>query len=84
MRDMVEALGLEGDKTFTREQALEWLRQRYPKIKPGTVTAHLIQLSTNASSRRHFRVKPGEDDLFYQVDRARFRLHSPETDPPPI
>ena len=63
---------------------LNWFATHYPKIKEGTVTAHLIRLSTNAPSRLHYSAKPGEDDIFFQLDGSHFRLYDPATDPPPI
>ena len=84
LRDMVADLGLKPGQVFSRDQALDWFRSRYPKIKEGTVSAHLIRMSTNARSRVHYGAKPDADDLFFQVDGSHFRLFSPETDPPPI
>ena len=84
-KDMVKELQIGPDSVLTREQALGWFKSRYPKIKPGTITAHLIKLSTNAPSRVHYNVNPGgDDDLFYQIDGGHYRLYSPQTDPQPI
>jgi hypothetical protein len=60
------------------------LATHYPKIKEGTVAAHLIRLSTNAPSRLHYYAKPGEDDVFFQLDGSHFRLYDQSTDSPPI
>lgn len=84
-KDMVQAQGLQPGDVLTREQALAWFKEKYPLIKPATISAHLLKLSTNASSRVHYNVNPrGEDDLLYQVDTQRFRLYNPGTDPSPI
>jgi len=82
--DMVADLGLKRGQVLSKDQVLQWFRSKYPKIKEGTVSAHLIRMSTNARSRVHYGVKPGEDDLFYQINGSHFRLYDPETDPPPI
>jgi Endonuclease NucS C-terminal domain len=58
--------------------------ERYPRVKEGTISAHLIRMSTNATSRMHYNAKPGDDDLLFQLDGGRFRLYDPATDPPPI
>ena len=84
MYDMVEALGLKKGDIISREQVLAWFSKYYPKVKQSTVSAHLIRLSTNATSRVHHRVKPGDDDLLFQVARGRYRLYDSEHDPPPI
>jgi hypothetical protein len=85
MKEMVADLGLEADSVLTRAQALEWFSKKYPKIKPATVSAHLIRCSSNAPSRVHYSVNPlGDDDIFYQLDGGHYRLHDKAKDPPPI
>lgn len=84
MKDMVKSMGLAKSDIVKREQVLNWFKQQYPKIKEGTVTAHLIRLSTNAPSRLHYSMKPGDDDVFFQLDGGRFRLFDPQNDPAPI
>jgi len=83
MRDMVADIGLKKGQLFTREQVVNWFAQRYPRVKRGTVTAHLILLSTNAPSRVHHGAK-ADDDLFFQMDGSNFRLYDPSVDPAPI
>ena len=84
-KDMVQEVGLHPNDILTREQALSWFKARYPKVKPATISAHLIKLSTNAPSRVHYNVNPdGADDLFYQVDTQHYRLYNPATDFGPI
>ena len=84
MRDMVSAFELHPGKIFTRTQVRSWFKENYPKIKDGTIAAHLLRMSVNAPSRVHYSAKAGEDDLFYQVDSTHFRLYAPENDPTPI
>jgi len=84
MREMVKEMPIAPGQVITKEAVLNWFATRYPKIKEGTVTAHLIRLSTNAPSRLHYAAKPGEDDVFFQLDGSHFRLYDPSTDPPPI
>jgi hypothetical protein len=84
MHDLVKDLRLAKGQVLTREQAVDWFRRRYPKIKESTIGAHLIRMSTNAPSRVHYSARPGDDDLFYQVDGSRFRLYDASVDPPPI
>ena len=84
MQDMAREFTTEPGATFTRQEALEWFAEHYPKIKPATVVAHLTRLSTNAESRKHYNPKPGQDDVLYQVDRVRFRFYDSEADPAPI
>jgi len=84
MRDMVEDIDLKRGHTLSKSQVLAWFAERYPKVKKGTVTAQLTRMSTNAPSRIHYHGKPGDDDLFFQIDGSHFRLYDPERDPPPI
>lgn len=84
MKDMADVFDLKNDQSFTRQQAVDWFAQHYPKIKKGTITAHLIRLSVNASSRLHYSPKAGEDDLFFQINGNHFRLYDINQDPSPI
>lgn len=84
MRQMVTDMPIAAGQVVTKEAVLNWFATHYPKIKEGTVAAHLIRLSTNAPSRLHYLAKPGEDDVFFQLDGSHFRLYDPATDPPPI
>lgn len=83
IRDMAQELAPGASDVFTREDALEWFAAKYPKIKAGTISAHLIRFSTNAPSRLHYSAKP-EEDLLYQIDSGHFRLYDPSNDPAPI
>lgn len=73
MKDMLAKLQLQHGESFSRQRALDWFQEHYPKIKVGTITAHLGFLSTNSRSRIHHSIKPGEDDLFY----GNYILNSP-------
>jgi endonuclease len=84
MRQMVDEMPVKPGQTITRDDVLNWFAERYPKIKEGTVAAHLIRLSTNAPTRLHYSAKPGEDDVFLKLDGSHFRLYDPANDPPPI
>lgn len=84
MRDMADSFKLQPGQPFTRQQAIDWFSEHYPKIRPGTVHAHLIRLSTNAATRVHYNAKPQEDDVFFQVDGSHFRLFDPVQDPAPV
>lgn len=84
MKDMVNAFCLQDGQSFVKQQAIDWFSQHYPKIKKGTITAHLIRLSVNAPSRLHYSPKIGEDDVFFQIDSNHFRLYNAKQDPSPI
>ncbi len=84
MKDMANELAKSPEDIFTKQDAIAWFAEKYPKIKTGTVTAHLIRLSTNAQSRTHYSAKPGQDDVLYQVDGNHFRHYRPGQDPQPI
>jgi len=84
MKDMADAFELQTDQQFTKKQAIDWFAEHYPKIKTGTITAHLVRLSVNNPSRLHYSAKPNEDDLFFQLDGGHYRLYDPKKDPAPI
>lgn len=70
-------------KVFTRNEVHAWFGARYPKVKAGTIEAHLARFSTNARGRLSHTVRP-EEDLFFKLDSEHFRRYSPLTDPAPI
>ena len=83
MHEMIDQLAPTPDAVFSRRDALNWFREHYPRIKDGTVSAHLLRFSTNSPSRLHYSPRPDEE-LLYQLDAGRFRQYDPRTDPPPI
>ena len=84
MQDMAKELAGDSNRVFTKNEAISWFREHYPRIKTGTVTAHLVRLSTNARSRTHYSARPGQDDVLYQLDGSHFRLYRSDEDPKPI
>lgn len=84
MYDMVRDIGLTSEKIISRDVVRSWFKEKYPKIKDGTIAAHLLRMSINSKSRIHYGAKPGEDDLFFQVDSKNFRLYKPQLDSAPI
>ena len=82
---LIERKPLDAGGHFTRQEILAWFQKQYPKLKRGTVNAHLIVMSTNAPSRVHHNLRPnGADDLLFQIDGSNFRLYVKASDPPPI
>ncbi|MBL7161773.1 MAG: hypothetical protein ISS57_04145 [Anaerolineales bacterium] len=84
MHEMVDSLEIAVGDTFKKDDVIQWFSEKYPKIKIGTISAHLIRLSTNAPTRIHYKAKPDSDDLFYKIDGNTFRLFDRENDPTPI
>jgi hypothetical protein len=84
MHDMVRYLELKPDTVISRDRVRSWFKENYPKIKDGTIAAHLLRMSVNSKSRVYYGTKPGEDDLFFQVVPKNFRLYRPQNDPAPI
>ncbi|HNU72726.1 MAG TPA: endonuclease NucS [Thermodesulfobacteriota bacterium] len=85
IKDMVAQKGLKPGEILQREKVLGWFHDNYPKIKEGTIQAHLTKMSTNVPARIHYKVNPnGDDDLFFRIDPSRYRLCEPTKDPAPI
>jgi hypothetical protein len=82
--DMVQDISLKKGEVISKQQVINWFSTNYPKVKHGTIAAHLIRLSVNAPSRHHYNAKPGEDDLFYQIDGSHFRLYDSAVDLPNV
>jgi endonuclease len=74
IRDMTSGLAQKPGDAFSKDEAVDWFAKNYPKIKEGTITAHLIRFSTNAPSRLHYSVKTDED-LLFQIDGSHYRLY---------
>jgi hypothetical protein len=85
MKDFVKSQNIIEEQVITRDQVTSWFKANYPRIKMGTITAHLLKMSVNAPSRVHYNVHPnGEDDLLFQIDSGHFRLYDAKNDPSPI
>lgn len=82
--DMVNDLSIQKGDILERDRIVSWFRQKYPLIKLGTISAHLVRLSINAKSRIHHTVDQGKDDLFFQIDTKKYRLYDQDSDPSPI
>ena len=84
-RDMIKDLTIQKGEVIQRDKINSWFKTKYPLIKPGTISAHLLRLSINAPSRIHYSVDPnGKDDLLFQIDSKKFRLYDKSSDPDPI
>ncbi len=84
-KDFVINQNIATGQIILRDQVISWVKANYPKIKLGTVTAHLLRMSVNAPSRVHYSANPnGDDDLLYQIDGSHFRLYEKGNDPLPI
>lgn len=85
MKEFARDQNIIKSQIISRDQVTSWFKSKYPKIKMGTISAHLLKMSVNAPSRIHYAVsKSGEDDLLYQIDSHHFRLYDPDRDPIPI
>ncbi|NKI93911.1 endonuclease NucS domain-containing protein [Rhizobacter sp. SG703] len=84
LKDMLSDLGLKPGQVFTTARAIQWFQEHYPKLKPGSIRAHLVQASTNDRSRLHHPATNETDDLLFKVGSGQFRLYEPGKDPAPI
>lgn len=83
LKDMLNDLGLQPGQVFTTARAIQWFQEHYPKLKPGSIRAHLVQAATNDKSRLH-HTPTSSDDLLFKVASGQFRLYEPGKDPAPI
>src|SRR4051794_22323692 len=51
-----------------RGDLVSWFAERYPKIKPGTVRAHVVGLTANDRNRHHYAWLAGRQPLFTRQD----------------
>lgn len=83
MPEMVAELAPNPDCIFSKQAAIKWFTEHYPKIKQATVSAHLVRFSANAPGRLHHDIHHDED-LLFQIDGSHFRRYDPVHDPAPI
>jgi hypothetical protein len=84
LKDMIKDMGVKPGQVFTTSRTIDWFKQHYPKLQPGSIRAHLVQASTNDRSRLHHPATNASDDLLFKIDSGQFRLYEPGTDPAPI
>lgn len=84
LKDMLTEWGLKPGEAFTAQRAINWFAKKYPKLKAGSIHAHLVQASTNDPSRRHHSTTDTTDDLLFKVGPREYRRYQPGVDPAPI
>ena len=84
LKDMLASWHLQPGEIFSARRAVDWFAEKYPKLKSGSITAHLVQASTNDPSRLHHTATNSTDDLLYRVGPREYRLYEPGKDPAPI
>jgi len=72
---------------YTADAIDAWFRENFPKIKPGTVAAHIRGLTANDLSRHHYPGLAAKDPLFFRTasgELVRFdaATHSSQTPRP--
>ena len=84
LKEMLAQWNLAPNETFAAQRAVDWFANNYPKLKPGSIRAHLVQASTNDKSRLHHPATNTTDDLLFKVGTAEYRLYDPASDPAPV
>ena len=76
---------LKPGQVFSRNHAVQWFVNHYPKIKSNTVGMHVDGMSVNSRRRQHSpSIRPGAGwDLFFKLGPREFRLWDSENDPAP-
>ena len=84
LKDMLAEWDLPRGEVFHARRAIEWFSKNYPRLKPGSIHAHLVQASTNDSSRLHHQATNSTDDLLFRVGSREYRRYVMGEDPAPI
>lgn len=84
LKDMLADWDLKHGEIFPAQRAIDWFAERYPKLKPGSIHAHLVQASTNDRSRLHHPSTNKSDDLLFKVGSREYRRYDPRIEPPPL
>lgn len=82
LKDMLVDLGLKPGEILTTAQAIQWFKDKYPRLKRGTIGAHLVQAATNDKNRLHHSATAA-DDLLFKLGSKQWRLYEPGKDPAP-
>jgi RecB family endonuclease NucS len=75
MRDAAESLS---DPT-SANAVIQWFESNYPKVQITTVRAHIIGLTANNSSRKHYPSLAKRSPVFYQTSQGLLARFSSET-----
>ena len=84
VKELVADLGLKPGQVLTTTRALDWFKERYPKLQESTVREHLRLSSTNNPSRLHHPPITASDDVFFKLGPREYRLYESGKDPAPI
>jgi hypothetical protein len=84
LKDMLVSWNLQPGQVFTAARAIQWFATHYPKLKPGSIRAHLVQAATNDPSRLHHPSTNSTDDILFKVAPGEFRRYEAGKDPAPI
>jgi len=76
MIEYFKKINLQSEQEFKKQDITNWFNKNYPKIKNNTIQCHLIKLSVNANSRKHYNPSDdGQDDILYQINSNTFKLY---------
>jgi hypothetical protein len=75
MRDAADQLS----EPFTSAAIIQWFAAHYPKIKRGTITAHIRGMTSNDPSRRHFPGLAAKEPAFFRDEDGQLIRFDPDT-----
>ncbi len=84
MHELANQLLVKEGDVVERAEVKAWFKSHYPLIKMNTIDRHLMRMSTNAVGRLHHHGKPGNDDLFFKLEKSTFRRYRPGIDQAPL
>jgi hypothetical protein len=85
MKDFFFSIGLQGEKTFKRQELYDWFNKNYPEAKRITLYCHLVKLSVNNPARKNYRPRvDGSDDILFQTDTDTFKYYDKIIDEPKV
>ena len=64
-------------ETFTTDDAMKWFRSKYPKIKEGSIRAHITGMSVNNPTRRYYSGTL-DHGVINKIDRYHCTRYIPE------
>ena len=71
-------------KEISLDEIIAWFDDQFPAYTTRAVEQHTYMMTTNLRTRESHRPNAIDCNLFFRVDKGRFRRYIPSQDPEPI
>ena len=74
---VIEFVAGEKNKVFSPKDISQLILKKYPSFNKNTVSCQIMSDSVNHTSRHHY---PGGEDLYWWLEKGKYRFYDPEKD----